>query len=533
MNEEIFGIDNFNLISDNQYYYVFRALNIDDQTEIDRGITANNGMIQKVITNKKRYPENNKYANRSEISLQEVWDHTKSVNFYKGTNCISLSSNANVSIDYGSKYGHKYLMIKIPREQSGTVYNAGQYMISELNKMLDKKIEQLPQDSEIVQLIQKIEKIEDNRAIRDIISDRFNRARTGGRYTSNISVRTKESLQERFKNRQAFSNEQQLEYNKLMGKLTLLEISGMLPKEIFDNINIASLTSTIGSEFSNREFVHYGEISADEFVPISKINLDMFALLQVAKEQGIDEQKIKQIENKLIEFTNQRYELLNRDERLYYSNGTNDIELNLNSDSVLINEQNLKDNSSISIDEMFEKTNGSISFSRAQNASQFVYNLAIAQRKTVELSNVLKLILNDSELDSVIEEIAQKSIAINDRIITRKNGKGIQVSESVNIDMNRGERKVFSDDEQRKIYERIKELSTEHLDLILSNKGIELEQNIYMQSLQHENIDANKSIEERLNRYYAETIIDTLNIPKIYRRAIRDKSLNEEELDSL
>ena len=128
MNEEIFGIENFNLISDEQYYYVFRALNIDDQTEIDRGITANNGVIQKVITNKQRYPENNKYANRSEISLQEVWDHTKSVNFYKGTNCISLSSNANVSIDYGSKYGHKYLMIKIPREQKSNVYNAGQYM---------------------------------------------------------------------------------------------------------------------------------------------------------------------------------------------------------------------------------------------------------------------------------------------------------------------------------------------------------------------------------------------------------------------
>ena len=388
MNEEIFGIENFNLISDEQYYYVFRALNIDDQTEIDRGITANNGVIQKVITNKQRYPENNKYANRSEISLQEVWDHTKSVNFYKGTNCISLSSNANVSIDYGSKYGHKYLMIKIPREQKSNVYNAGQYMISELNRILDKKVKQLPQDSEIVQLIQKIEKMEGNSSIRDIISDRFNHARTGGRFTSNVSVRTKEALKERFKNRQAFSDEQQLEYSKLMGKLTLLEISGMLPKEIFDNINIPSLTSTIGSEFSNREFVHYGEISSDEFVPISKINLDMFALLQVAKEQRIDEQKIKQIESKLIELTNQGYELINKDGKLYYSNGTENIDLNLNSDSVLINEQNLKDSSSISIDEMFEKTNGSISYSRAKNASQFVYNLAIAQRKTVELSNV-------------------------------------------------------------------------------------------------------------------------------------------------
>ena len=533
MNEEIFGIENFNLISDEQYYYVFRALNIDDQTEIDRGITANNGVIQKVITNKQRYPENNKYANRSEISLQEVWDHTKSVNFYKGTNCISLSSNANVSIDYGSKYGHKYLMIKIPREQKSNVYNAGQYMISELNRILDKKVKQLPQDSEIVQLIQKIEKMEGNSSIRDIISDRFNHARTGGRFTSNVSVRTKEALKERFKNRQAFSDEQQLEYSKLMGKLTLLEISGMLPKEIFDNINIPSLTSTIGSEFSNREFVHYGEISSDEFVPISKINLDMFALLQVAKEQRIDEQKIKQIESKLIELTNQGYELINKDGKLYYSNGTENIDLNLNSDSVLINEQNLKDSSSISIDEMFEKTNGSISYSRAKNASQFVYNLAIAQRKTVELSNVLKLILNDRELDSVIEEIAQKSIAINDRIITRKNGKGIQVSESVNIDMNRGERKIFSDDEQRKIYEKIKELSIDELDKILSNEGSSLEQEIYIQNLQHEDIDISKTREERLNRYYAETIIDTLDVSKIYRNANRDKSLNEQEKERL
>ena len=30
MNEEIFGIENFNLISDEQYYYVYRELNIDD-----------------------------------------------------------------------------------------------------------------------------------------------------------------------------------------------------------------------------------------------------------------------------------------------------------------------------------------------------------------------------------------------------------------------------------------------------------------------------------------------------------------------
>ena len=533
MNENIFGIDNFNLISDDQYYYVFRALNRDDQREINEGITSVNGEIQKVLTNKQRYPENDKYANANEISLKEVWDHTKSVNFYRGTNCISLSSNANVSIDYGSKYGHKYLMIKIPKDRESQVYNAGQYMITELNRILDERLKEIPQNSEILNLINEIENKKQNKEIREIISERFKNFRTGGKYTSKVSVSTKESLLERFKSRQAFSQEQQLEYAKLMGKLTILELSGMLPKEILANINIASLTSTIGSEFSNREFVHYGEINFDEFVPISKINLDMFALVQVAKEQGISEQRIRQIEEKLIEYTNQGYELISKDGKLYYSNGENEIDLNLNADSVLVNENALQDNTNISIEEMFEKTNGTISYLKAKNAAQFVHNLSIAQRKTFELANVLKSIVENSELIPVIDEIAKKSIAINDRIITRKNGRGIQVSESVNIDMNRGERKQFSDEEQANIYEKVRELAIEELDSIISNNGNELEQEIYISNLKHTDIDSSKTKEERLNRYYAETIIDTLDISKIYKNTIRDKNLNEQERKEL
>ena len=533
MNENIFGIDNFNLISDNQYYYVFRALNRDDQREINEGITSVNGEIQKVLTNKQRYPENAKYAKASAISLKEVWDHTKSVNFYRGTNCISLSSNANVSIDYGSKYGHKYLMIKIPKDRESQVYNAGQYMITELNRILDERLKEIPQNSEILNLINEIENKKQNKEIREIISERFKNFRTGGKYTSKVSVSTKESLLERFKSRQAFSQEQQLEYAKLMGKLTILELSGMLPKEILANINIASLTSTIGSEFSNREFIHYGEINSDEFVPISKINLDMFALVQVAKEQGISEVRIKQIEEKLIEYTNQGYELISKDGKLYYSNGENEIDLNLNDDSVLVNENTLQDNTNISIEEMFEKTNGTISYLKAKNAAQFVHNLSIAQRKTFELANVLKSIVDNSALIPVIDEIAKKSIAINDRIITRKNGRGIQVSESVNIDMNRGERKQFSDEEQANIYERVRELAIEELDSIISNNGNELEQEIYISNLKHININSSKTREERLNRYYAETIIDTLDISKIYKNAIRDKNLNEQEREML
>lgn len=533
MNEDVFSINNFNIIEDGENYYLFRALNLDDQREISEGINSNNGEIQKVITNKQRYPENDRYANETEISLKEIWDHTKSVNFYRGTNCISLSSNANVSIDYGSKYGEKYLMIKVPKEQDSQIYNAGQYMISELNRILENRISQIPQDSEIVRLVHEIENKENYNDIKKIIVDRFKSTSLSGRYTTTNNIRTRESMFKRFNKRQAFSEEQQLEYNKIIGKLTLLEIYGMLPTEIFNNINISSLTSTIGSEFSNREFVHYGEISADKFVPISKINLNMFALLQVAKEQGIEQQAINKIENKLIEYTNQRYELIERDNKLYYSNGREEIDLHLSNDSVLINENNLKNNTNFSVEEIFDKTNGSISYSKAQNATQFVYNLSIAQRKSIEFANVLKQIINDSELDATIDEIAQKSVAINDKIITRKNGRGIQISESVNIDMNRGGRKQFSDEEQRKIYEKVKSLSKKDLETIISNNGAELEQKIYIENLNHSDIDTNQTREERLNRYFAETIIDGLDFSKIYKTAIVQKDMTGEEREKL
>ena len=533
MEEKIFDIDKFNIIQDEDNYYLFRALNLDDQREIEEGITTENGVIQRVITNKQRYPENDKYADREEISLQEVWDHTKSVNFYRGTNCISLSSNANVSIDYGSKYGHKYLMIKVPKKQSNQIYNAGQYMLIELNRVLDEAIRRISQDSEVIKLIQEIESKDNYNEIKTVIGECFKTANSNGKYTSQANVRARQSMVERFNKRQAFSEEQQLEYNKVIGKFTLLESYGMLPKEIFDTINIQSLTSTIGSEFSNREFVHYGEISSEELMPISKINLDIFAWLQVAKEQGADSQTIDEIESRIVEYTNQGFELVEKDGRLFYSNGKEEIDLGIGTDSILITESDLENSTDYSIDDVFDRTNGAIGYSKSKNAAQFVYSLSIAQRKSIEIANILKTILNDDRLNDTLDEVGKRSIAINDDIITRKNGRGIQISESVNIDMNRGGNKLFSDDEQRRIYEKIKSLSAEQLDTIISKNGSELEQEIYIENLDHSEIDETITREERLNRYYAETIIDTLDISQIYRNAIKDKGLNDQEREQI
>ena len=534
MNEEVFGIENFNLISDDKYYYVFRALNRKDKKETDDSLTNEDNELQKLTTNKQRYPENDRYNDVSQISLKEVFEHTRSINAYKGTNCISLSSNANISIDYGSRYGHKYIMVKIPKNKDNQFYNAGQYMISELNKMLDKKLKELPLDSKIIQLIKEIESKTDKIEIQELIGEKFKGYNTKqGKLNSNSRLRTKTAITDRFRKRQAFSKEQDLEYAKLMGKMTILELDGLLPRELLEEINISSLTSTIGSELSNREFIHYGEMSSDEFVTISRLNVDMFAMLQTALEKGIDSSKIKEIERKIIEYTNQGYELLEKDGKLYYSNGTYEINLNLDSNSILLKQDSLQNPADLSIVKLFEKTNGQISYIRAKRANEFVHNLSIAQRKTIEIGKVLKTILGNDELTPIIDEIVQKTIAINDRIITRKNGRGMQISESVNIDINRGERKIFSDKEQRGIYDEIKALSVEKLDSIITEEGKEHEQRIYLSNLEKRKTDNNKSKEERLNRYYAETIVDTLDISKIYRKAIRNKDLNEEERENL
>ena len=61
-----------------------------------------------------------------------MYNHIK-MHYSLETNCISLSSNANVARTYGETFSDKYVMIKVPKKEMGQrVYNAGQYMLSEI-----------------------------------------------------------------------------------------------------------------------------------------------------------------------------------------------------------------------------------------------------------------------------------------------------------------------------------------------------------------------------------------------------------------
>ena len=60
-------------------------------------------------------PEEYKIWDKSgELTLEEITDHIK-IHYLKETNCISFSTNANVSLDYGNNYRNQYAIMKIPK----------------------------------------------------------------------------------------------------------------------------------------------------------------------------------------------------------------------------------------------------------------------------------------------------------------------------------------------------------------------------------------------------------------------------------
>ena len=146
MDRNVFSIDNFDVISDDNYYYFFRALNMGDNSDIDNNITLDeNNNIFRIRTDRERYEETPKYNEYSNLTLEEIFDHIK-MHHRKDTNCISLTSNANVAAIYGrGYYKDKYVMIKVPKNELGKdVVDAGFYMLNEVNNRINNLVNNFP-----------------------------------------------------------------------------------------------------------------------------------------------------------------------------------------------------------------------------------------------------------------------------------------------------------------------------------------------------------------------------------------------------
>ena len=472
MNKEILDIEKFNIISDGENYYFFRALNMADNRDIEQGITmSSNGKIEQIRTDRERYEGKTKYTENSKLTLEEIYDHIK-IHYRKDTNCISLASNANITINYGrGSYKDTYVMIKIPKKEFGEqTVEAGQYMLQELYARIEQALEELPEElkSKILDIFSNIDKANETKQLQEIITKRYtakkeevNPSKAHPRKSIKYS-----SPKSRISSYQALNEEQLLEVNKVYAKLAVLENNNIL-KHVIPHSSNTKLRNTIGIAFSSTEIIHYGEIKQNEIIEVQKEVIDLFALIQ--QIDGIDKSKVEEIKRALLDAVQKGKEIPQIPKIDFL----------------------LKDN--ISIEEMYELTGGTVEYGKANSIVKNMFYLSKSRQNAIKLSEILEQVLeNDSRFDDIIEYIRKKGFRIEPEIVSSKSGNGVKLSESINLNLSKDEQ-ILADE--------IKKLSSEELENILKNGGFSDVQGIISKVYGNTNKKIDKS------RYYAEAII--------------------------
>lgn len=487
--EKIFDIEKFNIIADEENYYFFRALNIADNQDLEMGsILDSFGEFERIRTDRERYEENSgkeipKYNKNSKISLEQVYDHIK-MHYRKDTNCISLSSNANVAISYGrGSYKDKYIMVKIPKRELGEkVINAGQYMLEEIEKQVEEYISSIPENSKLLETISEIDNSKTAEEIRKVIETRYTskeplnlnnaKPRKGITYRSPIA---------RISSYQALNEEQSLEKNKIIAKLTLLERVGEMEPLIPYTENNNLLIQTVGNAFSSLELIHYGDIEKQEIIDIQKEIVDIFALLQ--QVEGQDQELVRDLKREVIRFANEGRRI------------------KIPENSSLLKKYGVRDN--ISIEEMYELTDGKVEYGQANSIVKNMFHLAKSQSGAKEFAQLLnKITENNPEYREIIQYISDNGFEIEPAIITRQSNQGVRLSESISLDLN---------SEATWLIDKIKDLSEEEQIEIMENGGLSNVRDIMSSTFSRTKRNETISKEE----YYAEAIFSLYDWQKI------------------
>ena len=487
--ENVFDIENFNIIEDEENYYFIRALNMADSQDIENGtVLDENGNIARIRTDRERYEENPeneapKYSKDAQISLEQVYDHIK-MHYRKDTNCISLSSNGNVSISYGrGSYKDRYIMVRVPKRELGEkTINAGQYMLEEVERRINEYISSKNPDTKLQETLNEIDNSKTEEELRNAIETRYTskgpldaskaKLRKGITYRAPIA---------RISSYQALNEEQSLEKNKIIAKLTLLERIGGMAPVIPHTANNNLLVQTIGNAFSSLEVIHYGDIEQNEIIDVPKEIVDIFALLQ--QVEGQDQQVSKDLKREVVKFVGE--------------GGSLEIPEN----STILNDYRVRDN--ISIEEMYELTEGKVEYGMANSVVKNMFYLAKAQSNARELAKLFyQIIGDDTKYRDIVEYIENNGFRIEPEIITRQSNRGVKLSESISIDLN---------GEATGLIDKIKGLSEEEQIEIMKNGGLSDVRNImsstFSKTKRNEKIDKGE--------YYAEAIFSLYDWQKI------------------
>ena len=466
-----------------------------DNSDLENGIILDeNGNIERIRTDRERYDGKTKYSTDSEITLEEMFDHIK-MHYRKDTNCISLSSNANVSINYGrGSYKDKYVLVTVPKREIGEkAFNAGQYMLTKIERRIDKAIqdmkqhkEDLPEDEkerieQIKQDLEIIDRAETSEEIKEIIKVRYKSKeldinKTGIIYNSGSTLRAPHS---RIREYKALNEEQNLEKNKIIAKLTILEQRRIIEPIIKNTADNRSIIQTIGSAFSSSEIIYYGDIDGERLTAISPEIVDIFALLQQAENEN--QEIVSKIKREILEFA------------------LSGQKIEVPENSILKRESKVRDD--ISIDEVYEITGGTVEYGETTSIVKNLFYLAKSQTKAKEFVKIIREITNNNpEYEEILNYIENNGFEIEPAIITRHIGRGYRLSEAVGLDIKNNE-----------LIEQIKELTEEEQIEIVESGGLSNVQDIMTNNFAK--VQKLQKIDKE--EYYAEAIISLYDWEKI------------------
>ena len=495
--EKIFDIEKFNLISDDENYYFFRSLEPGDIKDLEKGIIKEGEKYKRIRTDRERWEETHQEKPRwnadSTITLEEIFNHIK-MHYSLQTNCISLSSNANVVRTYEEAFSDKYVMIKVPKKEMGEkVFYAGQYMLGEIDKQIEQRIAEGGISENVLKDLRKIDKAKTSDEIKELIKRKY---KTLQKLNKNKAHPRKgityKSPQARISSWQSLNEDQTLEKNKIVAKLTVLEHKKLIKPFMPHSANNNLLIQTIGSAFASSEQIYYGDIEGDRIKDVSKEIVDMFGLLQ--QVEGQNKKTVDELKRELIHFVNEGKKI------------------DIPKDSILKNKTQVRED--ISIEEMYKLTGGKVEYGQANSIVKNIFYLAKGQLSARVLADKLrKITSNDSKYEEIIKYIKENEFQIEPKISTRLSNKGYKLSESVNLNLNQNEIELA---------EQVKKLSDEEQEKIIQSRGLSNVQGIMTNNFSKLQNDDKISKE----RYYAEAIFSMYDWKKI---GIEEFSIAERE----
>ena len=395
--DELFNITN--CYQDTNYYYFFRALNKRDMTGIRNGSTLDEaGHISKIVTDSTFYNHKDRYNEESELTLEEMVNHVKT-HYDKDTNCISLSSDANVCLTYGrSDYEDKYVIIKVPKKELGyTTFNAGKYIYEEILKRVNAYIEE--HQSALTDLqkyyIESLKNISTKEQLDNL------KKTLPKEYIDKTNEEFQNGLEFiKSKPYEGYSDKENLSKDKLVMLLDVLDF------EVVRGKTNRFVIQTMGSAFSSRELEYYKEVPKEKIVEMPTSLVEIMALIQQVPET----EEIKEIKNYLL---NHLEEVRQSTKEVDYSH---------------FNPENLN----LSLDNLYNLTEGKISYKEAKELYLNSMYLVKAKLRSFYSVNLLNNILgNNPKYHNALQSLLDNSLGIEPTIMARSGNHTIKVSDTV------------------------------------------------------------------------------------------------------